>query len=155
HHYIDPLVVSWGWDNPTITTNPLVDYIEWMGTRDISAFLSVSAAIDYQKINHWDEFREKCHQLAAYTQIELSTLLGIKPYHPNSADWFMQMAALELPGVTDPLKLKTTLYEKYKIEVPIIEWNGRVLIRFSFQAYNDQNDADALISALKSELTKS
>ena len=57
------------------------------------------------------------------------------------------MCAARLPDV-DLDRLKRRLYDEFRIEVPLINWNGQPLIRLSFQAYNSQADADALVDAL-------
>ena len=57
------------------------------------------------------------------------------------------MCAARLPDV-DLDRLKQRLYDEFRIEVPLINWNGQPLIRPSFQAYNSQADADALVDAL-------
>jgi isopenicillin-N epimerase len=51
-------------------------------------------------------------------------------------------------------QLKLDLYNKYKIEVPILRWNDQPLIRVSIQAYNDQEDTNKLLSALTQLLPK-
>ena len=48
--------------------------------------------------------------------------------------------------------MKSTLYDKYRIEVPLIDWNGRKLMRVSLQAYNSDEDCDALLQAVKTIL---
>ena len=58
------------------------------------------------------------------------------------------MASVEI-DVNDSQELKKTLLEKYKIEIPIFQWQDKTLLRFSFNAYNDQSDADILINALE------
>jgi isopenicillin-N epimerase len=58
------------------------------------------------------------------------------------------MASFPLPPC-DPDALKRRLYDEFNIEVPIIQWNDRQLIRVSIQAYNTPSDVDALIGALK------
>jgi len=42
--WLEPLVVSWGFEAEKPTTSQFIDYHEWQGTRDMSAFLSVPAA---------------------------------------------------------------------------------------------------------------
>ena len=37
-----------------------------------------------------------------------------------------------------------------QIEIPVMEWNERKIIRFSIQAYNSEKDIDKLIFYLKS-----
>ena len=46
------------------------------------------------------------------------------------------------------MQLKPRLYDEHRVEAPLIRWNGQAFIRVSFQAYNDEDDADALVFAL-------
>ena len=57
------------------------------------------------------------------------------------------MAAFPLPACDAPA-LQRRLYDEYHVEVPIIEWNGRQLVRVSVQGYNTAEDIEALIRAL-------
>jgi isopenicillin-N epimerase len=59
-----------------------------------------------------------------------------------------QMVSAMLPPETDILALKKYLYDERRIEVPLMEWNGRKLIRISIQGYNSREDVEALIKAL-------
>ena len=36
--WLEPLVVSWGWEGKQPGESPFVDWHEWQGTRDVSAF---------------------------------------------------------------------------------------------------------------------
>jgi isopenicillin-N epimerase len=66
------------------------------------------------------------------------------------------MATVRLPLKDSSPKalaaFKTRLYEEYRVEAPLIAWNGQVLLRISVQGYNTQEDVDALVSALKALL---
>jgi len=53
-----------------------------------------------------------------------------------------------LPNVNADL-LRQRLWDEYRIEVPVGLWKGQVRMRVSFQAYNDQADADTLVEALE------
>jgi isopenicillin-N epimerase len=49
----------------------------------------------------------------------------------------------------DGAALQRRLYDEYRVEVPIIEWNSRQLVRVSIQGYNTEADVDALLAALR------
>ena len=63
------------------------------------------------------------------------------------------MAAFPLPPC-DAALLQRRLWQEYRIEVPVIEWNGRQLVRVSVQGYNTAEDLDALVGALADLLPK-
>jgi len=144
--WLDPLVVSWGYESEQPGGSQFVDYHEWQGTRDLAAFLTVPAAIDFQAQNDWESVRQGCHILASQTRQRLDALTGLEPICPDN--WFFQMFTARLPQGTDLERLKTQLFQDFHIEVPTIHWNGQKMIRVSIQGYNDQNDAEALLEAL-------
>jgi isopenicillin-N epimerase len=147
-HLLKPLIVSWGYESETPSGSTLVDYHEWMGTRDLAAFLSAPAAIEFQEKHDWDRIRADCHGLAREALNQIETLTGISSYYPDDS-WYVQMFAAQLPDSIDVLKFKTRLYDKYRIETPVHEWNEKKLIRISIQGYNTEEDIKALINALK------
>ncbi len=147
-HLLKPLVVSWGYESETPSGSTLVDYHEWMGTRDLAAFLSVPAAIEFQEKHNWDYVRADCHGLAREALNQIQTLTGIPSYYPNDS-WYVQMFAAPLPESINVSQFKTQLYDKYQIEAPVHEWNERKLIRISIQGYNTTDDIKALINVLK------
>jgi selenocysteine lyase/cysteine desulfurase len=57
------------------------------------------------------------------------------------------MVSLPLPPCNGE-ELKKRLYNEYRIEVPVVTWNGRQLVRVSLQAYNSKEDVGALAQAL-------
>jgi len=144
---LEPLVVSWGWESEQPSGSQFIDHHEWQGTRDLAAFLSVPAAIEFQTRHDWPAVRGRCRTLASQTRQRLNALTGLDPICPDAPEWFTQMCAARLPDV-DLDRLKQRLYDEFRIEVPLINWNGQPLIRLSFQAYNSQADADALVDAL-------
>ena len=112
---------------------------------DLAAYSTVPAAIRFQAEHAWDEVRCRCHQLAVATRGRIDVLTGLPPISPDT--WFTQFFAACLPEC-DLDVLKTRLYDEHRIEAPLIRWNGQAFIRGPFQAYNDQDDADALVLAL-------
>src|SRR6185503_9768990 len=91
-HLLKPLVVSWGYESETPSGSNFIDYHDWWGTRDHSAFLAVPAAIQFQKKNDWDTVRESCHGLLRETQARICKLTGLAPLHSPADAWFAQMA---------------------------------------------------------------
>ena len=57
------------------------------------------------------------------------------------------MVAAPLPQL-DAKELKRRLYAEYRVEAPVVAWNGRQFIRVSIQGYNTRSDVDALVAAL-------
>jgi isopenicillin-N epimerase len=145
--WLEPLIVSFGWGEPYATPAArFVGHNTWQGTRDLSAFLSVPAAIAFQAQHDWEAQRRRCHALAEETRRRINALTGEEPLSPDGPTWFAQMASMRMPaGAGEKLK---ALYERYRIEIPLIEWQGRTYLRVSFQAYNAPADADALVAAL-------
>ncbi|HKV46061.1 MAG TPA: aminotransferase class V-fold PLP-dependent enzyme [bacterium] len=135
-----PLVVSWGW------RSGFVGEQEWQGTRDIAAFLSVPAAIEFLRENNWPAVRQACHALAAAARSSLLALGGLPPLVPDSPIWYAQMVSVPLP-LADADGARRRLWSEFGIEAPITTWNGHTLIRVSIQGYNSRADIDALVAA--------
>ena len=144
---LEPLVVSWGWQSELPGPSQFVDQHEWQGTRDLSAFLAVPAAIRFQQENDWARVRAACHALAAEAERRIRALTRLPSLYGDDS-WFAQMAAVRLPAGTDMAALKDYLYDTCRIEVPLIQWNGSVLLRVSVQGYNSSKDIEALVRAL-------
>jgi isopenicillin-N epimerase len=144
HAWLQPVIVSWG-ETPGAS---FVTRNQWQGTRDIAAYLSVPATIDFQAAHDWDSVRAGCHALASESRGRIAELFGLEPISPDSPDWFSQMVACPLPA-TDPIPLKARLYDEFRIEVPLTMQSGHVLVRVSFQAYNSADDLGRLVEALR------
>ncbi len=148
---LKPLVVSWGYEAEEPGPSQFVDHHQWWGTRDVAAFLSVPAAIDFQARHNWSQVRLACHELARQTAQEIVRLSGQPSLYADDG-WYAQMFTAFLPSGTDVTVLKTRLYQEYRVEVPLIEWNGYPLIRVSIQGYNTSRDTHRLIEALEALL---
>ena len=147
-HLLKPLVVSWGYESESPSGSTFIDHHEWWGTRDMAAFLSVPAAIEFQEKHDWDKVRDTCHYLARDAQRRICELTGLASLHADSDDWFCQMFSAPLPADIDITTLQSRLYDEYQIEVPLIDWNGNKLIRVSVQGYNTKRDMNKLRRAL-------
>ncbi len=143
---IKPLIISWGAIiDPS--PSPFIHENQYQGTRDPSPFLAVPAAIRFQGENDWELVKLRCCRLTRETRDRVYDIIHTAPICPNSEEWLGQMASVEIE-VDDPEKLKNSLLEDYAIEIPVIAWKEKSLLRFSFNVYNEQRDADKLINAL-------
>ena len=137
--WIEPLVVSWGYGEEA----GFADRHSWAGTRDPTAYLTVPKAIEV----HATFDLERPRLLADEAERRLAELrcrrvAGVPaPF----------MRAVELPP-GDPDELWERLYREFRIEVPVYEWEGRRLLRVSIGPYNDEEDVDRLVSALREAL---
>jgi isopenicillin-N epimerase len=145
---LEPLVVSWGWEAEEPGPSRFVDHHQFQGTRDIAAFLSVPAAIEFQHEHDWSNIRNRCHELAVSLRQQLLGLFGTTELTPGGPDWFIQMFTVQLPAV-NPHDLQKRLIGDHNIEVVASYWNQLPLLRVSIQAYNDTSDCDALLQALR------
>jgi isopenicillin-N epimerase len=137
---IHPLVISWGYAGDDAS---FLSRHEKQGTRDPSAYLSVPAAIEWQRRHDWDSVRKRCHELAQRARNEL----GLEPIAPDSTDFYGQMVTLRLPADA-PEDLQERLYDECRIEIPTFDHDGGQLLRPSFQGYNDAGDLERLRTAL-------
>jgi isopenicillin-N epimerase len=137
---IHPLVISWGYEGEDAS---FLSRHEKQGTRDPSAYLTVPAAIQWQREHDWDSVRKRSHELARRARNEL----GLDPLAPDSPDFFRQMVTLRLPDAA-PEDLQERLYDEHRIEIPVFEHRAGRLIRPSFQGYNDGGDLERLGAAL-------
>jgi isopenicillin-N epimerase len=152
-HLLKPLVVSWGYESETPSGSTFIDHHEWWGTRDVAAFLTVPAAIEFQEKYHWDNVRAACHELANDSQRQICELTGLAPLHSPTGTWFRQMFTAPLPADTNLAMLKNRLYDEYRIEAPVHEWDGNKLIRVSVQGYNTGRDLMKLHKTLAHLIT--
>ncbi len=148
---IQPLVVSWGWGSNRAMSygSDFLDYLQWMGTAEQSAYLSVPAAIEFQEKRQWSEVRQQCHALLQQTLHCISDLTGLESVYPDAAGFYHQMGVAPLPPIADLPSFKARLYDEFRVEIPCTQWRARQFIRISVQGYNTQTDMDALLLALQ------
>lgn len=154
-HLIEPLVVSWGYsaDDKTTTGSRFIDILQWTGTHDPAAALSVPVAIRFMEMNNWNDVRRRCTGLLLQALGRIREITGLPAAYPDHQDGMPhslppQMGVARLPRIRDLAALKSRLYDEYHIEVPLIEWNEQHWIRISVQGYNTQEDIDTLVQAL-------
>ena len=151
---IEPLVVSWGYgpERNNYLENDFVSALQWQGTDDPAAYLSVPAAIEFQDAHNWNIVRERCRHMLAHTLDRIAAITGLPPAYGHDAGWYTQMAIAPIPLQPDLPAFKARLGERYRIEIPCTSWQGRHFVRISVQGYTTQQDLDTLVEALRVEL---
>ena len=143
---INPLVVSWGYDAEVPGVSKYLDYHQWQGTNDPSPYLTVPDVIAFLKKYNWKDVSLNCRKINIEARKLVNKTLNKTPISDD--DFIGQMSAIEVK-CTDSIQLIKKLYEDFKIVVPIVKWENKMLLRFSIQAYNSMEDIEKLIFAMK------
>ena len=146
--WLEPLVISWAWQDRAPGQAQFVEPNMAQGTRDAAGFLSVPAAIQFQTEHDWPAVQARCHQLLRQALRRVDELTGLDPVCPDEAGWYGQMATARLPE-GDIAGLRRRLYDEYHVEVPVHRWRDNNLMRISIQAYNTEEDVDAMLEGLR------
>lgn len=144
----DPLVISWGYESETPSESQFIDYHQMQGTRDFTAFLTIPKSIEFMKTYDWPTVAQGCTELAHKNYGKFCELLRTEPLCPVSTDFLGQMCSIPV-STKKPLELKSILFNKYKIEIPVMVHEKYTFLRYSIQAFNDQKDLDKLYLTLK------
>lgn len=154
HHTLHATVTSWGYVAGTQGHTGFDAYtgrtvlerrLQWQGTRDIAAWLSVPAALDFQHRHQWHLVRQRCHERAVALMQRTADRFGLPPI--GEPQDFGQMVPLPVPH-QDAAALRDRLFEQHRIEVPVTQHAGRTFVRVSVQGYNSEADLQTLESAL-------
>ena len=124
--------------------------LQWQGTRDIAAYLSVPAAIAFQARHDWPAHRARCHGMAMALMHRVCQRYGLTPIARD--DDFAQMAPCPVPHLDNPADaaaLRAALFDKHHIEVPVTQHAGQTFVRVSVQAYTTEQDLQSLEDALQ------
>ena len=152
---VRPLVISHG---ARIQENRFRHEFDWTGTDDPTARLCVPKALETvgsMVAGGWPEVRRRNRDLARTARRILCAVLDIGEPAPESM--VGAMAAVPIPpAVGEPAgpfafdPLQDELYDRYRIEAPVITWlpgPGRIL-RVSAQLYNRVEDYESLANVL-------
>lgn len=131
----------------------------WTGTDDPTAWLCAPEALRVMGgllPGGWRELRERNRALAVRARAILAEALAVELPAPESM--IGSLVALPLPDGGEPPRsylytdpLQTELYQRDRIEVPVIPWPAtpKRLVRVSAQLYNREQDYHALAAALR------
>lgn len=140
---------------------PLQQAFRWSGTIDPTAWLCVGPTIDYLGSIHpggLEELRRRNHELIVEARELLCASWGTRPPCPSEMLGSMAIAplpshdfsALPAPGPEWNNPLQGFLYERHRIEVPVMNWRNGACpgVRISAQAYNAIEDYEKLARAV-------
>ena len=153
---VQPIQVSWGWrqDRTRLDardefgSTPRLRHFEFEGTRDPAAWIAVADAIAFQEAIGFDRIRARIGELAQHVRRRLTGLAGLTLATPEHPDLHGALTAFNLLPGTDAPALRRGLWERFRIEAPIIERPDRLLIRVSTHFYNTEDEVDRLVVAL-------
>jgi len=159
---LQPLHVSWGYrpdpakmDEPDeFGTTPRLRFLEFEGTRDICPWLTVPQAIDFQAGIGWDKIRERNLSLAHYARQKMAAIPHLRLHTPNHPDLHGYLTAFRLPANVQPNDLRAFLWDRHRIEAPVIERPESLLIRLSTHFYNTEEEVNYLAEVLHKFLAK-
>ena len=139
-----PLSVSHYYNDPF----PLC--FDYVGTRDVTAFLTVPHAMDFFEQHGIEAIRNYLNQLSRAGVAPLADI-GAVPIAPDSM--FAAMRAYQLPQTRavmpeDAQELINGFWDKHRIQVAASAYQGRLLLRVSAQIYADIDDFTHLARTL-------
>ena len=148
---IRPLILSHGWQEGTVDGpfggSRFIDALETQGTRDMAAFLSLPAALDWQAARGWPQVSAHA---AERMQAASHRIIKITRQPLLAAQEFLtpQMVAFPLPLGTDPIALKAALFAQ-RIEIPCYHWQNRPILRLSVAGYTTDAELGHLVATLR------
>jgi isopenicillin-N epimerase len=145
--WMNPLVVSWGYDAAFPSSSQFLDYHQFNGTRDFSAYLTIPKAIAFMKEHDWWSVAADCRKLVQSNYLRFCDLMETAPLAPVTDEFIGQLGSIPIK-TNDPLGLKNTLFQEHQIEIPVMPHNGAVYLRYSINAFNSQADLDKLFDVL-------
>ncbi|HPR18256.1 MAG TPA: aminotransferase class V-fold PLP-dependent enzyme [Candidatus Cloacimonadota bacterium] len=149
-HLLKPLITGWGWgrERELPSGSDYVDSNQFYGTNDYASFLCVPAAIDFYRRNRIDVLKQECNSLVRNFLQKAEQITGRKSLYSDFPPC-LQMAVIEIPRKYEFWEIKELLYKKYKIEIPVMEWEDKLLLRISIQIYNQPEEVEYLLQVLR------
>lgn len=122
--------------------------LEFEGTREICSWLVIPEAIDFLASIGWEPIRQRTQQLSHYCRQRIGAERNLAALTPATADLSAAMTAFRLPEGIDLNRLRSELWDRERIEVPVFERNGFSILRVSHYFYNTEAEIDHLAQVL-------
>jgi len=130
----------------------------WIGTRDFSNWLCIKSSIEFYKSVGMDRWRDYTYKLLREAYTYLTGLWKTKGVLTEFKDEYIgQFATIELPppnqipGTSDTercIYIQDKLFQSYRIEIPVMNIQGKIYVRISAQIYNELSDYMGLGDAI-------
>jgi len=156
---VEPAVISWG-GSVSGRQPSWKDEFVWSGTRDPAAYLAVADAIqffeqplsDEHEVSALETFRSHASELLALARERIVAVTCLEPL-ASQASHYGSMLSFPLPieDDLDPQQrhpIQDALWDRYRIEIPIVHWQGRRSVRVSAHLYNTAAEIEHLAQAL-------
>jgi isopenicillin-N epimerase len=118
----------------------------WQGTRDVSAWLTIPAALQFMADLGWQTMRSHNHALATWAHAMLAASLKLPNLSPLDGSLLGSMASLPLPPPLHTMseaqicQVQQRLYDEFRLEMPLMLWQGKYYFRVSCPAYVGADD---------------
>jgi len=141
---VHPTVISHGFDQG------FTQEFDWVGTRDVTAWLSIGAAIGFHRSMGGVALQRRNHELVGEAAELLAsawrTEVGVA--EPMRGAMAIVLAPVQSDGSAGAAALHDQLWRDHRIEVPVIPLAGRLWLRISANVYNEIEDYQRLADAL-------
>lgn len=144
---IEPLIISWGYETATPTKSKFLEENEMQGTRDATSYLTIPAIMKFFDDYNMKDRLAACRQMILEQYPVFCDLLKTKPLCNLSGEFLGQMCSIPIQ-TKNPLQLKEILYNKYKIEIPVMQRGSETYLRISYQVYNRPEELEYLKETL-------
>ena len=143
--HLHPTVISWGYGKG------LAAEFDLLGTRDPTNYLALPAALEmFEELGRASVYAYN-HRLAWEGGHHLAQRWGVDLTTPE--EMIGTMINVSLPPsagstVDDAKRMRASLWDDDRIEVPVFSHDGNLTLRMSAQIYNDMDDVDRLAVAV-------
>lgn len=145
---IEPLIISWGYETAMPTKSKFLEENEMQGTRDATSYLTIPAIMKFFDEYNMKERLAACRQMILEQYPVFCELLKTKPLCKLSGEFSGQMCSIPIQ-TKNPFQLKEILYNKYKIEIHVMQRGSETYLRISYQVYNAPEELEYLKETLQ------
>jgi isopenicillin-N epimerase len=151
------LQVSWGWrpdrnqldQRDEFGMTPRLRFYEFEGTRDICPWLAVPTAIEFQEQLGFPTIRRHNEELVQHVRERFARIGPLSLATPTHPELHGFLTAYRLPTQVQAPAWRSTLWERFRIEAPIVERPEGLLIRVSTHFYNTEEEIEKIAAAVE------